>query len=138
MIRLRTRNIVLGALLAIVCATACFALSRFSAFLVYTVVIATIGALALNLLIGYCGQISFAQGALLGVGAYTGGNLGNAGYDILSLLGAGVAGAVVSAICGLPAMRLRGLYFAIATLLRRRSSNTFLRRPNRLPKVFRD
>jgi len=113
---LRARNIVLAALLAVVCATLCFTLSRFAAFLVYTVVIGTIGALALNLLIGYCGQISFAQGALLGVGAYTAGNLGNAGYDMLSLVGAGVAGALVSAIIGLPAMRLRGLYFAIATL----------------------
>jgi branched-chain amino acid transport system permease protein len=114
--RLRTRNILIVVVIAILCAAACFALSRFAAFLVYTVVIAAIGALALNLLIGFCGQISFAQGALLGVGAYTAGNLGNAGFDVFSILGAGVAAAVISALIGLPAMRLRGLYFAIATL----------------------
>jgi branched-chain amino acid transport system permease protein len=114
--QLRARNVLIVVVLALLCAAASFALSRFAAFLVHTVVIAAIGALALNLLIGFCGQISFAQGALLGVGAYAAGNLGNAGFDVFSLLGAGVAAAIISALIGLPAMRLRGLYFAIATL----------------------
>ena len=92
-------------------------LGRYGAYLINAVAIAAIGALSLNLLIGYCGQISFAQGALLGVGAYTAGNLGNAGLDgAVAILGAGIMGAVTSALIGLPAMRLRGLYFAIATL----------------------
>lgn len=92
------------------------AMGRYGASLAYTVAIAGIGALALNLLIGYCGQISFAHGGLLGVGAYAAGNLGNAGADLLSVLGGGVAAALASLLIGLPAMRLRGLYFAIATL----------------------
>lgn len=92
-------------------------LGRFGAYLVRAVAIAGIGALSLNLLIGLCGQISFAQGALLGTGAYVAGNLGNAGADgVLALLGAGLATATVGALIGLPALRLRGLYFAIATL----------------------
>lgn len=91
-------------------------LGRYGAYLMHTVAIAAIGALSLNLLIGYCGQISFAHGALLGVGAYTAGNLGNAGGDLLSVLGAGIVVSLVSVLMGLPAMRLRGLYFAIATL----------------------
>ena len=92
-------------------------LGRYGAYLINAVAIAAIGALSLNLLIGYCGQISFAQGALLGVGAYTAGNFVNAGFDgVLAILGAGLMGAAIGALIGLPAMRLRGLYFAIATL----------------------
>ena len=102
--------------LALLCGGASLTLDRYGAYLVYTVAISAIGALSLNLLIGYCGQISFAHGALLGVGAYVAGNLGNAGGDLLSILGAGMAASLVSILIGLPAMRLSGLYFAIATL----------------------
>jgi branched-chain amino acid transport system permease protein len=92
-------------------------LGRYGAYIVYVVAIASIGALALNLLIGYCGQISFAHGALLGVGAYSAGNIGNAGHDmVVALIGAGIVASLVSVVIGLPALRLRGLYFAIATL----------------------
>lgn len=95
---------------------ACFALGRFSAYLVHAVAIAAIAAMALNLLTGFCGQISFAQGALIGIGAYTAGNLGNAGWGLGALVGGGIAAATASAIIGVPALRLRGLYYAIATL----------------------
>jgi branched-chain amino acid transport system permease protein len=91
-------------------------LGRFGAYLVHSVAIAAIGALALNLLTGFCGQISFAQGALLGIGAYTAGNLGNAGWGLGAIVGAGAAAALASVVMGLPALRLRGLYYAIATL----------------------
>lgn len=92
------------------------ALGRYGAYLVHSVAIAAIGALALNLLTGFCGQISFAQGALLGIGAYAAGNLGNAGWGFGAILGAGAASALASLVMGLPALRLRGLYYAIATL----------------------
>lgn len=90
--------------------------SRFWAYLIYAVAISAIGALSLNLVIGFCGQITFAQGALVGVGAYAAGILGNAGWGGMSLVGAGVCGAFASMLVGLPALRLRGLYFAISTL----------------------
>ena len=112
-----TRRLLLALAVAAVLIALSLLLGRFGAYLVRAVAIAGIGALSLNLLIGYCGQISFAQGALLGVGAYVAGNLGNAGVDgVLALLGAGAATAAVGALIGLPALRLRGLYFAIATL----------------------
>lgn len=95
---------------------ACFGLGRFGAYLVHAVAIAAIGAMALNLLTGFCGQISFAQGALIGVGAYTAANLGNAGWGVGAILAGGVASALASVIIGIPALRLRGLYYAIATL----------------------
>lgn len=110
------RHLAIAVSLAVLAVAGSFALDRFGAYLLHSVAIAAIGALALNLLIGFCGQISFAQGALLGIGAYTAGNLGNAGWDIFALLGGGLAAALASALIGLPALRLRGLYFAIATL----------------------
>jgi len=113
---MKAPSVLIAIIVAVACAAASLYLNRYPAYLLHTVAIAAIGALALNLLIGFCGQISFAQGALLGVGAYTAGNLGNAGWDVMALLSGGIAGAVVSALIGLPAMRLRGLYFAIATL----------------------
>ncbi len=106
------------ALLAVVvlAAAGSFALGRFGAYLVHSVAIAAIAAMGLNLLTGFAGQISFASGALIGIGAYTAGNLGNAGWGLGAILAAGVAAAVASVVIGLPALRLRGLYYAIATL----------------------
>jgi branched-chain amino acid transport system permease protein len=103
-------------MLAVVMMAVSMLVGRYGAYLVHAIAIAAIGALSLNLLIGYCGQISFAQGAMLGVGAYAAGNLGNAGWDVLALLGGGFAGCIASVLIGLPALRLRGLYFAIATV----------------------
>jgi len=71
-------------------------LDRYATYLLISVAIAAIGALALNLLTGMCGLINFAQGALMGVGAYTAGNLGNAGWDILALPAAGFVTAIAT------------------------------------------
>ncbi len=113
--RLRSALLILAG--SLVVAALGFTAGRYAAFLLYSIAIAGIGAMALNVIVGYGGQISFVQGALLGVGAYTAGNLGNAGVDGgLALLSAAVVTALVSALTGLPALRLRGLYFGITTL----------------------
>ena len=114
---MNTRHVTIAVGVAVLMGALGLGLGRYGAYLVNAVAVAAIGAVSLNLLIGYCGQISFAQGALLGVGAYTAGNLSNAGLDgAAAIVGGGFLGAGVSALIGLPAMRLRGLYFAIATL----------------------
>lgn len=79
--------------------------------------IAVIGALGLNLLLGYAGQISIAHGAFLGVGAYTLAFITNATPIpfFLALPLAGVVAMLVGLIFGLPSVRIRGLYLAIAT-----------------------
>ncbi|MDE2361410.1 MAG: branched-chain amino acid ABC transporter permease [Hyphomicrobiales bacterium] len=110
------RSFLVALALAIGFAVVGFESGRFWAYLVYSVAIASIGALSLNILIGYCGQITFAQGALIGVGAYGAGIAGNAGWGAASLLVGAVCSALVSLLIGLPALRLRGLYFAISTL----------------------
>jgi branched-chain amino acid transport system permease protein len=113
---MKTRHLLLAVAAALIVTVVSLLVGRFQAYLIGAVAVASIGALALNLLIGACGQISLAQGALLGVGAYAAGNFGNAGWGFLALPAAGLTTALTSALIGLPALRLRGLYFAIATL----------------------
>ena len=80
--------------------------------------IAIIGAIGLNILVGYTGQISLGQGGFLAVGAYTAGVVATK-TDLSPLVGipaAVLVTAAVGAFFGLPALRLKGLYLAIATL----------------------
>ena len=77
-----------------------------------------VGALSLNLLIGYAGQISLGHGALLAVGAFAGG-LVTSGAGLPMWIGLPVAALVsglVALVIGFPALRLRGLYLAIVTV----------------------
>ena len=81
MVRFLSPNM-LAALLAIATLLVIPSLDRYTTYLLVAVAIAAVGALALNVITGMCGLISFSHGALLGVGAYTAGNLGNAGWDV--------------------------------------------------------
>jgi branched-chain amino acid transport system permease protein len=83
-----------------------------------TVLIAVIGAVGLNILVGYTGQISLGQGGFLAVGAFTSALLyERAGMPApVSITAAVLFTALVGAFFGLPALRLKGLYLAIATL----------------------
>ena len=77
-----------------------------------------IGAVGLNILTGFTGQISLGHGAFMGVGAYVSAyistTLGLTFWVALPLAGFFTAG--VGMIFGMPSLRLRGLYLAIATL----------------------
>ncbi len=83
-----------------------------------TVLISIIAALGLNILTGFTGQISLGHGAFIGVGAYASGYFMNQfGLPFLAcLLIAGFITAIVGMIFGIPSLRLKGLYLAIATL----------------------
>ncbi|MDQ4010919.1 MAG: branched-chain amino acid ABC transporter permease [Actinomycetota bacterium] len=83
-----------------------------------TIGIAIVGAVGLNILVGFTGQISLGQGGFLAVGAFTSAILaGRAGFPVpLSMLFAVLVTAAIGALFGLPALRLKGLYLAIATL----------------------
>jgi branched-chain amino acid transport system permease protein len=80
--------------------------------------IAIIGALGLNILVGYTGQISIGHAAFLAVGAYATAILEiNAGLPFyLAIPAAGLITAGFGLIFGIPSLRLKGLYLAIATL----------------------
>ncbi len=82
------------------------------------VLIAVVGALGLNILVGYTGQVSVGHAAFMSVGAYTAANLIarlHAPFWIAIPAGGGMA-ALVGAFFGIPSLRIKGLYLAIATL----------------------
>lgn len=78
-----------------------------------------IAAMSLNLLLGYAGQISLGHAGLLGFGAFAAGNLTTRLHlpMFLGIAAAVVVAAVVALLVGIPALRLRGLYLAIVTVL---------------------
>lgn len=80
--------------------------------------IAVVGALGLNILVGYTGQISLGHGAFMSVGAYTAANLAvKLGLPFwLTLPAGGLMAAAVGILVGIPSLRIKGLYLAIATL----------------------
>src|SRR5437899_4000089 len=81
--------------------------------------ILSLAALGLNILVGYCGQISLGTGAFMAVGAY-------AAYNfhvriegmplIVSLLLGGLCSTAIGVLFGIPSLRIKGLYLAVATL----------------------
>jgi branched-chain amino acid transport system permease protein len=82
------------------------------------VFIAIVGALGLNILVGYTGQISVGHAAFMSVGAYTAANLA-VKLDLpfwITLPAGGLMAAFIGALVGIPSLRIKGLYLAIATL----------------------
>ena len=82
------------------------------------VFIAIVGALGLNILVGYTGQISVGHAAFMSVGAYTAANLA-VKLDLpfwITLPAGGLMAALIGALVGIPSLRIKGLYLAIATL----------------------
>jgi branched-chain amino acid transport system permease protein len=76
-----------------------------------------IAIVGLNLLTGYTGQISLGHGALMAVGGYTTAALVVHEHwrDVWTIPLAGLAAGIVGFLIGLPALRLSGLYLALAT-----------------------
>jgi len=85
-----------------------------------------IALLGLNVLTGYTGQISLGHGAFMAIGGYTsailmvgneqfGGPIGGGVEDFWTIPVAGVVAGLVGLAFGLPALRLSGLYLALAT-----------------------
>jgi branched-chain amino acid transport system permease protein len=80
--------------------------------------LAVISAVGLNLLTGYCGQLSLGHAGFMAIGAFTTVvlvTLGRMPFWITVPAGS-VAGALFGVLVGLPSLRLRGIYLAIATL----------------------
>jgi len=87
-------------------------LAQLTFILIYSVV-----GLGLMLLSGYTGLFSLGHAAFLGVGAYTEAVLSNAGWPFpVSFALAALVSAAVGVVVGLPALRVKGIYLAIATL----------------------
>lgn len=95
-----------------------FAANDYWLYLACLVAIHVISVTGLNILTGYTGLVSLGQAAFMGVGAYTVGvlelRLGTPFF--LNLLAAGFVTAAVGMVVGVPSLRVKGLYLAIATI----------------------
>ena len=94
--------------------------------------ILALAAIGLNILMGYCGQISLGSGAFMAIGAYSSYKFATGVQLPLALLGTeisippmhllpaillgGLMSAVVGILFGIPSLRIKGLYLAVATL----------------------
>lgn len=80
--------------------------------------ITIIAVTGLNILIGYCGQLSIGHAGFMAVGAYTTGILtGELGLPFpVGLLCAGLSAGLIGIIFGLPSVRVKGFYLAITTI----------------------
>ena len=81
--------------------------------------ILTLAAIGVNILVGYCGQISLGSGGFMAVGAYAAYNM-FVRFDgmpvIVALLTGGLFATLVGIFFGIPSLRVKGLYLAVATL----------------------
>lgn len=104
-----------------------FVVERATLILLATAVVAAIGAIGLNLVTGYAGQVSLGHAFFLGVGAYAAAAFGGQPEEGKELIAFGLdlwislpAAGLVAALCGIVvapvALRLRGLYLALVTL----------------------
>jgi branched-chain amino acid transport system permease protein len=83
------------------------------------VLIFALATVGLNILVGYTGQLSLGTGAFMGVGAYSCYKLATYFPEtnfILLMLLSGVFSAAVGVVFGLPSLRIKGFYLAVATL----------------------
>ena len=113
-------RIFIGLLLALVIVVVPLASSEYFLRAIFIpFLILAMAALGLNILVGYCGQISLGTGAFMAVGAYAAYNF-QARIEgmplIASLLLGGVAATSVGVLFGIPSLRIKGLYLAVATL----------------------
>ena len=86
----------------------------FLPFLIYS-----IAAIGLNILTGYCGQVSLGTGGFMAVGAYACYKLMTGFPEINIFFHIILSGGITAAVCvlfGLPSLRIKGFYLAVATL----------------------
>jgi branched-chain amino acid transport system permease protein len=94
-----------------------FALKPYGLYLLSLWVVMTIAAIGLNLTLGYAGQISLAQGAFVGIGAYAAALLTTMGWPLWSaFLLAIVLSLAIGWLLGYPALRVQHHYLAFVTL----------------------
>lgn len=113
---LPSRTAVLAVGIAVVFIVPALGLGAYGIYLWSLTLVYLLPAAGLNLMLGYSGQISLAQGAFVGVGAYTVAVL-SPGWPLWASLPLGTAiGFVLGVLLGVPALRLRHHYLAMITL----------------------
>ncbi len=117
---IRQDRIAILALLAVAYVVLPFAASEYMLrAILIPFLILSLAALGLNILVGYCGQISLGTGAFMAVGAYAAYNF-EIRIDgmpfVASLLLGGLCATIVGIVFGIPSLRIKGLYLAVTTL----------------------
>jgi branched-chain amino acid transport system permease protein len=107
-------------------------------YLAALAIVWAITAVSLVVLTGWGGHISLGQFAIVGVGALVAGNLiTDHNTDILLVLAAaGAAGAIVSLLVGLPALRIKGLFLAVTTLALAVAMDKYVINVNNFPSIL--
>ena len=115
-----SRRMLAGAALALSAAFLLIApllFKPYGIFILSTWAVMSVAAIGLTLTLGYAGQISLAQAAFVGIGAYITAYLTTRGWSFWpTLLFAGLAGFVTGWLLGYPALRLQHHYLAFVTL----------------------
>ena len=111
----RKKNLIAGILIILLIP---FVSSNYLIHIINMAAIAAIGALALNLLCGNAGLLSLGQAGFMASGAFTtailGERFGMPAWVVLPT--AGVVGALLGLLAGLPSLRLKGMYLGLSTL----------------------
>ena len=110
-------KIFLALFVAVLLVSAPFYLRNFGLYLIAMWLVISVAALGLNLTLGYAGQVSMAQGAFVGIGAYATGLMTLAGIPWpIAFLCSGVLCFVIGWCLGYPALRVQHHYLAFVTL----------------------
>jgi branched-chain amino acid transport system permease protein len=111
----RKKNVLAGVLILLLIPVVC---GNYLIHIINMAAFAAIGALALNLLCGNAGLLSLGQAGFMASGAFTtailGERFGMPAWVVLP--SAGVVGAVLGFLAGLPSLRLKGMYLGLSTL----------------------
>jgi branched-chain amino acid transport system permease protein len=116
---LQDRVVMAGLLVLAAVAVPLFAPEYLFRAILIPFLILSLAALGLNILVGYCGQISLGTGGFMAVGAYAAYNfvVRIDGMPLVpAILLGGVCATVVGVLFGIPSLRIKGLYLAVATL----------------------
>ncbi|MEO7428344.1 MAG: hypothetical protein ABIY48_03080, partial [Acidimicrobiales bacterium] len=107
-------------------------------YLAAVAIVWALAAVSLVILTGWGVHISLGQFAIVGVGALVAGNLiQHFNLDLfLTLIVSGIAGALVSLVVGLPALRIRGLFLAVTTLAFAVALDQYVLNFNNFPKLI--
>jgi len=91
--------------------------NRYGLFILSQWAVMTIAAMGLNLTLGYAGQVSLAQGAFVGIGAYAAAIMTSQGMPLIAALGVAIVLCfAIGWILGYPALRVQHHYLAFVTL----------------------
>lgn len=108
---------VVGLVIVVGLIAAPFGLKPYGIYILSLWAVTTIAAIGLNLTLGYAGQISLAQGAFVGIGAYVAALLTTKGWPLgAAYLVAGVSCFGIGWLVGYPALRVQHHYLAFVTL----------------------